>query len=192
MAGGLLNLVSVGNSNILLTGNPSISFFKATYSKYHNFGIQKFRLDVLGSRNLRLTQESLFTFDILRYGDLISETYFVVTLPNIWSTIIQYDLNESNLSENQINQKFLITTNNDQIIEIEDKIKRNVYPYEFKWIENLGSQIIKKVRIIIGNQVLTEFSGQYLLSMVQRDFSKEKKKLYDEMTGNTKELNDVC
>ena len=56
-------------------------------------------------------------------------------------------------------------------------------PYEFKWIENLGSQIISKVSITCGNQTLQEFSGAYLLAMAQRDFSAEKKALFDKMTG---------
>ena len=36
MAGGLLNLVAVGQQNIILNGNPSKSFWKATYKKYTN------------------------------------------------------------------------------------------------------------------------------------------------------------
>ena len=37
MTGGLLNLVSEGNQNVFLTGNPSKTFFKAVYKKYTNF-----------------------------------------------------------------------------------------------------------------------------------------------------------
>jgi hypothetical protein len=63
-------------------------------------------------------------------------------------------------------------------------------PYEFRWIENIGAQIISKITITCGNQTLQEFSGAYLLSMVQRDFSAEKRDLFDKMTGNVPELND--
>ena len=31
MPGGLMNLVAEGNQNIILTGNPSKSFFKCTF-----------------------------------------------------------------------------------------------------------------------------------------------------------------
>ena len=48
MAGGLLNIISQGSANVILTGNPSKTFFKTTYSKYTNFGMQKFRLDFDG------------------------------------------------------------------------------------------------------------------------------------------------
>ena len=62
MAGGLLNLISNGNHNIILTGNPSKTFFKVNYSKYTNFGLQKFRIDYDGLRELRLNEPSTFTF----------------------------------------------------------------------------------------------------------------------------------
>ena len=87
MAGGLLNIVAVGNNNLILTGNPSKTFFKVTYSKYTNFGLQKFRIDYSGLRELRLTEPSVFSFKIPRYADLLMDTYLVVTLPDIWSPV---------------------------------------------------------------------------------------------------------
>ena len=62
MAGGLMSLVSEGQQNIILNGNPSKTFFKTTYAKYTNFGLQKFRVDFEGAKTLRLTEESSFTF----------------------------------------------------------------------------------------------------------------------------------
>ena len=59
MPGGLLNIISVGNANLFLTGNPSKTFFKVTYSKYTNFGLQKFRMDFDGS-TLRATVPAVF------------------------------------------------------------------------------------------------------------------------------------
>ena len=87
MAGGLLNIVSYGNQNVYLNGNPSKTFFKTTYKKYTNFGLQKFRTDFDGLRNLRMTESSNFTFRMKRYAELLMDTYLVVTLPTIWSPI---------------------------------------------------------------------------------------------------------
>ena len=168
MAGGLMNLVSQGQQNIILNGNPSKTFWKATYQKYTNFGLQKFRLDYSGSTFLRLTEDSTFTFKVSRYGDLLMDTFLTINLPNIWSPI---------LSPQQI-------VNQDGTIGY-----TNWAPYEFKWIENIGSQMITKISVNCGNQKLQEFSGQYLLSMVQRDFSADKKALFNEMTGNIPQLN---
>jgi hypothetical protein len=165
MPGGLMNLVSVGQQNIILNGNPSKTFFKTTYAHYTNFGLQKFRVDFEGYKTLRLSEESTFTFKIPRYADLLMDCYLSVALPSIWSPIIPPQQDAT--VENQI-----------------------WAPYEFKWIENLGAKMISKISITCGNYTLQEYSGDYLLAAVQRDFSTDKKELFDVMTGNTKELND--
>ena len=161
MTGGLLNIVSFGNQNVILNGNPKKTFFKSTYAKYTNFGLQKFRIDFTGQRSLRLSTDSRFTFYVPRYADLLMDTYVVVTLPTIWSPIMP----PSSCSENWA-------------------------PYEFRWIENLGTQMIKEIVISVGGQTLQVLTGKYLLGLVQRDFTDDKKKLYDQMTGNIPELND--
>ena len=52
MPGGLLQLVANGQANTILTGNPTTTFFKAVYKHYTPFGLQRFRLDYDGLRNL--------------------------------------------------------------------------------------------------------------------------------------------
>ena len=165
MPGGLLNLVSEGQQNVILNGNPSKTFFKRTYSKFTNFGLQKFRVDFEGSTTLRLNEESSFIFKIPRYADLLMDCYLSIDLPNIWSPIFPpQPLDSTNYSYWS--------------------------PYEFKWIEHIGVQMIKQITINCGNQKLQEFSGAYLLSLIQRDFTAEKKSLFNEMTGNIPELVD--
>ena len=83
MGGGLLNLVSEGTKDYILTGNPSFSFFKVTYCTYKNFGLQKFRVNVNGNRSLNMTSDSQFLFRFPHFADLILDTYFVINLPNI-------------------------------------------------------------------------------------------------------------
>ena len=189
MGGGLLNLVSYGNKNIIINGNPQTNFFKTTYNKYTNFGMQKFRLDVNGARTLKLTEQSIFKFKVEKYADLLLDIYFVIDLPNIWSPIVEFVpnippwLNVKNSTEETIpdlnGNNYLVGLNN-----------VSLWPYEFKWIDNLGSQLIKNIRYLVGEQVIQEFTGDYLYNVVQRDFPKDKRDLYDEMTGHTVELND--
>ena len=190
MPGGLLNLISEGNINSILTGNPKKTFFSTTYSKYTNFGMQKLRLDFEGLRTLRMTEDSVFSFNVPRHADLLMDTYFVVTLPNIWSPIRYVNLGkpmilELNDTDNQLNIELSGVS-----INFLDNLKTCFWPFEFKWIENLGSQMIRSVKYSVGGTVIQEFTGQYLYNMVNRDFSKAKRELFDEMTGNTKELND--
>lgn len=162
MPGGLMQLVSEGQQNIILNGNPSKTFFKATYAKYTNFGLQKFRVDFEGAKTLRLTEESFFTFKIPRYADLLMDCYLSVELPNIWSPIVPPSTNNG--------EKWV--------------------PYEFRWIEYLGAQMISRISITCGNQTLQEFSGAYLIAMVQRDFSADKRALFEKMIGHVPELYD--
>lgn len=163
MAGGLLNLVAVGNQNVFLTGNPKKTFFKFVYAKYSNFGLQKFRLDYEGSRNLNLSEKTRFSFKVKRYADLLMDTYLVVRLPHIWSPLY-YNANAEPHCQ--------------------------YIPYEFKWIDNLGTQMIDEITVTCGGETLQRLTGQYLTALVERDFSNTKKDLYDKMTGNTARFND--
>ena len=160
MAGGLLNIVSVGNVNLILTGNPTKTFFKVVYSKYTNFGLQKFRIDFDGQRDLRLTEKSTFSFKIGRYADLLMDTYLSITLPDIWSPIY-HPCTETSYTWQS---------------------------YDFQWIRDLGTHMIDEITITCGSQTLQKYSGRYLAAMVDRDFSAEKKALFNEMTGNIPDL----
>ena len=162
MAGGLLNLISIGNNNLILTGNPTKTFFKVTYSKYTNFGLQKFRIDYDGLRELRTSESSTFTFKVPRYAELLMDTYIVVTLPDIWSPFYHPNVNNANTWT----------------------------PYEFRWISDLGTNLIEEITINCGSLTIQKYTGQYLAALVDRDFSAEKKHLFDAMSGNVPELND--
>jgi hypothetical protein len=162
MAGGLLNIIAVGANNVFLTGNPCKTFFKATYVKYSNFGLQKFRIDYDGQRDLRPTEPSTFTFKIPRYADLLMDTYAVVTLPDIWSPVYPPTVDTG--------YKWV--------------------PYDFKWIKNIGTHMIKEVTITCGSLTLQRYTGEYMAAMVDRDFTAEKKELFHKMTGHVTELND--
>lgn len=169
MPGGLLNIVSTGQQNIILNGNPQKSFFKATYKKYTNFGKQNFRLDYEGTPQLNLTTETTYTFKVKRYADLLMDCYICVTLPNIWSPIYP--------PQTYVNSDGT-------------EVYSDWSPYEFAWIKNIGAEIISKVTIQCGNQQLQQFSGKYILSSTQRDFNSQKLGLFNEMIGNIPELND--
>jgi len=164
-----MQLISEGQANVILNGNPERTNWKSTYLKYTNFGKQNFRLDYTGTPSLNLTTESTFNFTVKRYADLLMDCYISLTLPSIWSPIFppQAIVNPDGT-----------TTYTDWV------------PYEFQWIDNLGAQIIDRITITCGNQKLQEYSGRYLLSSVQRDFSSQKLALFDEMIGNVPELND--
>lgn len=165
-----MNLVSQGQQNVIINGNPSKTFWKAKYAKHTNFGLQKFRIDYEGSKQLNMSEESTFSFKVPRYGDLLMDSYVSVNLPHIWSPILPPQIVTDSITGEQIYTDWA--------------------PYEFKWIDNLGAQMIKKITITCGNSTIQEYSGKYILCSVNRDFSQTKKNLFNEMIGNLPELND--
>lgn len=162
MPGGLLQLVSYGQANIILNGNPSKTFFKAVYKPYTPFGLQRFRLDYQGERHLSFDAPVTMDFKVPRYAEMLWDTYVVVNLPDIWSPLYyRNDLGEEN--------KYL--------------------PFEFQWVKNLGFAMIKQVTIYSGGSTLAEYSGEYMMNAIRRDEG-GKRVLLGRMVGNESRLND--
>jgi|UniRef100_A0A6C0IPW6 hypothetical protein len=163
MTGGLMNLTAQGNENIILNGNPKKTFFKAVYAKHTNFGLQRFRIDFEGNRVLNFTTPTVLDFKIPRYAEMLHDTYVVVTLPHIYSPLV-YDGTA--------------------------EIGRNLVPYEFRWIEEIGTNMISEVEIYSGGITLARYSGEYISCLKERDLSLAKKNLWNRMTGNIPEIYD--
>ena len=164
MGGGLLNLTAYGNENVILNGNPKKTFFKAVYKKHTNFGLQRFRIDYKGSRILNYNTPTVLDFKIPRYAEMLYDTYVCVTLPDIWSPFQEF------------NPSLQVGGN-------------RMRPYQFRWIEELGTNMIREVEVYSGPIILSKFSGEYLNCLKERDFSNSKKDLWNRMTGNIPELN---
>lgn len=162
-----MNLVSQGQMNIILNGNPNKTFWKCAFKQYTNFGLQKFRLDYKGAQTLSMTTDSVFTFDIDRKADLLVDAFLSIQLPIIWSPI--YPPQEVELSDGST-------------------YWTDWAPYEFRWIKNVGAQIIRNVEIYVGGQMIQRYSGSYLLSSIQRDYPTEKRQLFNEMIGEIPEI----
>jgi len=163
MTGGLMNLTAAGNENIVIHGNPKKTFFKAVFKKHTNFGLQRFRIDFEGNRVLNFTTPTILDFKIPRYAELLYDTYVCLTLPHIYSPLLYK-------GENQLG--------------------RNLIPYEFRWIDELGSNMIQEVEIYTGGTTLAKYSGEYLSCVKERDFTNAKKDLWNRMTGNVPDIND--
>ncbi len=175
MGGGLLNLVAKGNINVILNGNPQKTFFKKTYAKYTNFGLQRFKIPFKNINRITLFADSRFEFKIPFNGDMLLDTFFSINIPNIWSPIYVRP-----------------TPLDDNGEAVPKGSNKNPYcqPYEFKWIENLGSQLIKKVTYLIDGRPIQEYTGHYLYCKSQRDLTSSQREHFDQMTGNIVELND--
>ena len=168
MGGALLNLIACSNNEAqYFIGNPQTSFFYTTFNQFCNFGMQKFRIDYTDNKRLQENSSTEFVFNVPRHADLLNDTYLVIDLPNIWSPIYTETLLDDAGAE---------ITNN--------------FPFEFRWIKNIGSSLIEEVAIYADGTKLQSYSGQYLRNMVERDFEKSKKELFYKMIGHEPALYD--
>lgn len=167
MAGGLLNLVSGGTQNEVVYGNPQKTYWTSTYKHITNFGIQNFRLDYEGQRKIQLTTDSVFTFKVRRYAELLTSTYLVMDLPDIYSPIYK---------------KYGVLKNG--------SMGYMYYPYEFKWIKNIGAMMIRNIKFMIGGSMIQNMSGHDIVALANRDLNKTIKSKWDEMIGNVPDLYD--
>jgi len=163
-----MNLVAYGNENLLFNGNPKKTFFKAVYKKYTNFGMQRFRIDFEGKKILNEKTNTVLEFKIPRYAELLHDSYLVINLPNIYSPLYNFIAEEN----------------------VEQKNGHYFAPYQFRWIEELGSNFIEEIEIFSSGTSLARYSGEYLSCIKERDYNDSKKNLWNKMTGNIKELND--
>lgn len=82
MPGGLMQLLSWGNQNLYLNGNPSITFFKKVYKTHTNFSMESIRIN-FNRNDVFVNDNTTLKATINRHGDLVSQMYFVFELPDI-------------------------------------------------------------------------------------------------------------
>lgn len=84
MGGGLMQLLFVGQQDIYLKSNPSITFFKKIFKTHTNFAMQSIRVD-FNKTDTNIYEKTTLKLKIPRHGDLLAQTYFVLELPEIIS-----------------------------------------------------------------------------------------------------------
>ena len=77
--GSLIQLVSNGAKDIILTSEPHITYFKKVFRKYTNFGIETLKLDFEG--NLEFGETMVCNID--KTGDLLSKIYLEIDIPKV-------------------------------------------------------------------------------------------------------------
>lgn len=83
--GGFLGLVAYGAQNVILSGNPQMSYFYKAFKRYTHFSMETIRVPLEGPNELKFDQSTYLRAKIPRQGDLLSDLYFSFTLPNIFS-----------------------------------------------------------------------------------------------------------
>lgn len=171
MAGGLLQLAAYGSQNQYLNGNPQLTFFKVVYRRYSNFAMEYIRHNLEGPNELQTNSEIKLSCKVDRNADLIKDIYFVFTLPDIYSG---YDENLANI----------IKSDSSEITDYEKTL------YKFKWIKNIGTNIIKEISISIGGQKIDKQYGEWIHIWNELNLNSNKAEAYNKMIGNIPEIYD--
>ena len=77
MTGGLVQITSFGSQDIMLSGNPQITFFTMIYRRYTNFG----KITIEQNFDSKIDFNSRSTMIIPKVGDLLSNITLRIKLP---------------------------------------------------------------------------------------------------------------
>ena len=134
MGGGLIQLIAYGAQDLYLTGNPEKSLFNFTYKRYTNFSKEPIEVQFENKANWG----NKVTCIIPRYGDLLSQIYLRVELP---------ELNTESLNLMNVQSK-------------NDKSELHV-----RWCDFVGNALIDEVSLEIGGQIIDKQTGEFMQIM---------------------------
>ena len=167
MVGGELQLaLNFDAQDVYFTFRPELSFYQKVYRRYGRFAIEsKELIPNSGGNDLHNDSDTIINFKIpfndgVYDGDLLKSVYLSVDLPNIYSGFLE-----------------IATTS-----YIKD------LPQDFLWIKELGTYLVKNAKLKIGGNTIQELHDEYQDVWKELNLTKEEKKQYNIMTGNTPDM----
>jgi hypothetical protein len=153
MKGSLIQLVSNGAKDIILTSEPHITYFKKVFRKYTNFGIETLKLDFEG--NMEFGETMVCNID--KIGDLVSKVYLQIDIPKV---SLPKDQDSTLLNKYTINvTKFTTELANFKIYaDIQLDIYRQIFPL-LDITNTTFSSIYDKVTDYFSNQINDKLSS---------------------------------
>ena len=156
--GGLLALIAYGTQNVLLSGNPQMTYFYRAFKRYSHFAMESITIPLEGPNELSFDQPIQLRAKIPRFGDLLSDMIFTFTVPDIYS-------------------KYITPQSGGRTCQ-----------WEFQWVQYLGAAIIRNAAFFVGGQKIQEFDGAYLLSRALLDMDQDTFWKWKYMVGDTPEM----
>lgn len=87
--GGLISLVAYGAQNVILSGNPEMTYWYKTFRRYSHFATENVATALEGPNELFFNQPIQLRAKIQRIGDLMNDIYFSFRVPDIYSKYVQ-------------------------------------------------------------------------------------------------------
>jgi len=164
MPGGLLALVCYGNENVMINGNPQVTWFYKAFQRYTHFSQEPIQIPLEGPSQLMMDAPILLKAKIPRQGDLLSDLVLRIQLPDIFSKAY-------------ITQDFPGNFILDRA-------------YEFAWVRQVGVRMIDTVTFTIGGQIMQEFTSDWIGARALLDLDDSKYQQWRAMVGDLPELFD--
>ena len=159
--GGLLSLVCFGTQNVLLSGNPDMTYFYKTFKKYTHFALESTSKLMDGPTDYPYDKSIQVKARIDRTGDLLTDLYFSFQIPAIYSKYRQID-----------------------------PVNGPTTQSEFQWVRAVGAAAIQSVYITVGPNKIQEFTGEYLMARALVDYPADKYAKWQQLVGDIPEIND--
>ena len=156
--GGLVSLVAYGAQNVILSGNPDMTYFYKTFKKYTHFSLETTTKRMDGPTDYPYDQTVQLRARVDRVGDLVSDMYFSFDIPAIYSKYQKIDPEVGHCTQQQ-----------------------------FQWVRYLGAAAIQSVYITSGPNKIQEFTGEYLMAKALIDFPKDKFEKWQHLVGDVPE-----
>ena len=164
-SGGLLQLVATGRQDIYLSGNPQTTFFKQVYRRYTNFSIETQRIPFDSAFDFG----RLITVTVPRQGDLLSQVYLQINLPQITPA-------------GPVTQQPGVVT--------EQPTDYSQITQSVSWVNGVGYAMIDYISIWIGQQEVDRHYGEWMYLWSQLSTPGSKKDGINFMTGTQEVFND--
>ena len=87
--GGLIALVAYGAQNVLLSGNPEMTYWYKIFRRYSHYAQENVSVALEGQNELFFSQPIKLRVKLQRIGDLLSDMYFSFRIPDIYSKYVQ-------------------------------------------------------------------------------------------------------
>ena len=159
--GGLVSLVAYGAQNVILSGNPDMTYFYKMFKKYTHFSLETTTKLMDGPTDYPYDQSVQLRARVDRVGDLLSDMYFSFDIPAIYSKYQPIDPVNGPITQQQ-----------------------------FQWVRYLGAAAIQSVYITSGPNKIQEFTGEYLMTKAMIDYPKDKFEKWQQLVGDVPELYD--
>jgi hypothetical protein len=165
--GGLIWLIAYGTQNVILSGNPDMTYFYKVVKKYTHFSLETISKSFDGTTVYPYDRTAQVSTQVDRKGDLVNDMYVSFTLPPIFS-------------------KHLGTAAGNIF---PDPSQGNQLEQEFQWINAVGALAIDTVYVTIGPNKIQEFTGEYLMAKAMLDLPKDAYEKWQRLVGDIPELN---